>query len=215
MWLIKALRLKNHGQGAQAEQMAQPNKTNLRRRLKSARRELTSAMIRILCAPLGARSSAGEHYVHTVGVTGSIPVAPTIKINDLSCRPPLWRRFEPQHSYHFGSQWPPKQARGMRPPTPETPPQNAKKHGDSTSDKYSFCVRYSEKPIKRGKRAFARRREHGEGHVTLRCLRRVDINALDPAENTVLGFLFHSSAAPSKQRRSGCSPPHASTQMLC
>jgi TRAP-type C4-dicarboxylate transport system permease large subunit len=24
------------------------------------------------------RSSAGEHYLHTVGVTGSIPVAPTI-----------------------------------------------------------------------------------------------------------------------------------------
>ena len=23
------------------------------------------------------RSSAGEHYLHTVGVTGSIPVAPT------------------------------------------------------------------------------------------------------------------------------------------
>jgi hypothetical protein len=27
----------------------------------------------------GARSSAGEHYLDTVGVTGSIPVAPTIK----------------------------------------------------------------------------------------------------------------------------------------
>jgi hypothetical protein len=26
----------------------------------------------------GARSSAGEHYVDIVGVTGSIPVAPTI-----------------------------------------------------------------------------------------------------------------------------------------
>jgi hypothetical protein len=34
-----------------------------------------------------ARSSAGEHYVDIVGVTGSIPVAPTIlkasKFNDL------------------------------------------------------------------------------------------------------------------------------------
>ena len=30
-----------------------------------------------------ARSSAGEHYVDIVGVTGSIPVAPTIKIKDL------------------------------------------------------------------------------------------------------------------------------------
>ena len=29
------------------------------------------------------RSSAGEHYLHTVGVTGSIPVAPTIFSNDL------------------------------------------------------------------------------------------------------------------------------------
>src|SRR3984893_14189862 len=28
----------------------------------------------------GARSSAGEHSLHTGGVTGSIPVAPTIKI---------------------------------------------------------------------------------------------------------------------------------------
>src|SRR5208337_4076716 len=28
---------------------------------------------------LGARSSAGEHSLHTGGVTGSIPVAPTIK----------------------------------------------------------------------------------------------------------------------------------------
>ena len=28
--------------------------------------------------PLGARSSAGEHYLDMVGVTGSIPVAPTI-----------------------------------------------------------------------------------------------------------------------------------------
>jgi hypothetical protein len=30
-----------------------------------------------------ARSSAGEHYVDIVGVTGSIPVAPTIKIKEL------------------------------------------------------------------------------------------------------------------------------------
>src|SRR6266853_582838 len=31
-----------------------------------------------------ARSSAGEHYVDIVGVTGSIPVAPTIPANRLS-----------------------------------------------------------------------------------------------------------------------------------
>ena len=31
-----------------------------------------------------ARSSAGEHYLDMVGVTGSIPVAPTIKINNLN-----------------------------------------------------------------------------------------------------------------------------------
>jgi hypothetical protein len=35
----------------------------------------------------GARSSAGEHYVDIVGVTGSIPVAPTIKIKDLKQGP--------------------------------------------------------------------------------------------------------------------------------
>lgn len=29
------------------------------------------------------RSSAGEHYLDMVGVTGSIPVAPTILFNDL------------------------------------------------------------------------------------------------------------------------------------
>src|SRR5439155_9167398 len=40
---------------------------------KSSRR---SAMAR-------ARSSAGEHYVDIVGVTGSIPVAPTISYKDL------------------------------------------------------------------------------------------------------------------------------------
>ena len=34
----------------------------------------------LLGSPLdgGARSSAGEHCLHTAGVTGSIPVAPTI-----------------------------------------------------------------------------------------------------------------------------------------
>ena len=31
----------------------------------------------------GARSSAGEHYVDIVGVTGSIPVAPTISFKHL------------------------------------------------------------------------------------------------------------------------------------
>src|SRR5690606_26585967 len=35
---------------------------------------------------LWARSSAGEHYVDIVGVTGSIPVAPTI-FQALSCTP--------------------------------------------------------------------------------------------------------------------------------
>src|SRR5438445_5020793 len=54
---------------------------------KSSRR---SAMAR-------ARSSAGEHYVDIVGVTGSIPVAPTIVFNYLDdnnlptplCRKPI------------------------------------------------------------------------------------------------------------------------------
>lgn len=32
----------------------------------------------------GARSSAGEHYVDIVGVTGSIPVAPTIKTPEIT-----------------------------------------------------------------------------------------------------------------------------------
>ena len=32
---------------------------------------------------VGARSSAGEHYVDIVGVTGSIPVAPTISFKHL------------------------------------------------------------------------------------------------------------------------------------
>jgi hypothetical protein len=31
-----------------------------------------------------ARSSAGEHYLDMVGVTGSIPVAPTISFNGLA-----------------------------------------------------------------------------------------------------------------------------------
>src|ERR1700758_5188710 len=36
------------------------------------------------CGGLGrARSSAGEHTLHTGGVTGSIPVAPTSFLNDL------------------------------------------------------------------------------------------------------------------------------------
>src|SRR6478672_12342160 len=34
-----------------------------------------------------ARSSAGEHYLDMVGVTGSIPVAPTIFFNDLGVSP--------------------------------------------------------------------------------------------------------------------------------
>lgn len=37
-----------------------------------------------LCADIGwACSSAGEHYVDIVGVTGSIPVTPTIQITDI------------------------------------------------------------------------------------------------------------------------------------
>ena len=36
-----------------------------------------------------ARSSAGEHYVDIVGVTGSIPVAPTIILKTLSDRTAL------------------------------------------------------------------------------------------------------------------------------
>ena len=34
-----------------------------------------------------ARSSAGEHYLDMVGVTGSIPVAPTITSSDLASFP--------------------------------------------------------------------------------------------------------------------------------
>src|ERR1700692_3578344 len=34
--------------------------------------------------PRRARSSAGEHSLHTGGVTGSIPVAPTSKFNEIS-----------------------------------------------------------------------------------------------------------------------------------
>ena len=33
-----------------------------------------------MSSEIRARSSAGEHYVDIVGVTGSIPVAPTITI---------------------------------------------------------------------------------------------------------------------------------------
>ena len=36
----------------------------------------------------GARSSAVEHYVDIVGVTGSIPVAPTIYVRGWRERPP-------------------------------------------------------------------------------------------------------------------------------
>ena len=36
-----------------------------------------------------ARSSAGEHYLDMVGVTGSIPVAPTILFKDLGALRPL------------------------------------------------------------------------------------------------------------------------------
>ncbi len=34
-------------------------------------------------SPPRARSSAGEHFLHTEGVTGSIPVAPTMKSSNL------------------------------------------------------------------------------------------------------------------------------------
>src|ERR1700680_3503482 len=46
-----------------------------------------------------ARSSAGEHYADIVGVTGSIPVAPTILINT------SWTGSLPLHSVrkHIGS----------------------------------------------------------------------------------------------------------------
>jgi hypothetical protein len=37
-----------------------------------------------------ARSSAGEHYLDMVGVTGSIPVAPTIFFNGLRA----WRSVD-------------------------------------------------------------------------------------------------------------------------
>ena len=37
-----------------------------------------SQSVALVCASLRARSSAGEHCLHTAGVTGSIPVAPTI-----------------------------------------------------------------------------------------------------------------------------------------
>ena len=46
-----------------------------------------------------ARSSAEEHYLDMVGVTGSIPVAPTIKINYLTSRHVVLFRFiEPRSS---------------------------------------------------------------------------------------------------------------------
>ncbi len=38
---------------------------------------------RYLCAPFRARSSAVEHFLDMEGVTGSIPVAPTNKNNEL------------------------------------------------------------------------------------------------------------------------------------
>ena len=46
-----------------------------------------------------ARSSAGEHSLHTGGVTGSIPVAPTIKIRDLE----QLNRVGRKHGQHVGS----------------------------------------------------------------------------------------------------------------
>jgi hypothetical protein len=43
---------------------------------------LTAKKVCGLCADIGwACSSAGEHYVDIVGVTGSIPVTPTIQIS--------------------------------------------------------------------------------------------------------------------------------------
>ena len=49
------------------------------RRFKSKRRHrLTRRHGCPYRAGIGARSSAGEHCLHTAGVTGSIPVAPTI-----------------------------------------------------------------------------------------------------------------------------------------
>src|SRR5580692_10830625 len=46
-----------------------------------------------------ARSSAGEHYVDIVGVTGSIPVAPTIFINNLR----ILRIHTVAHRKHIGN----------------------------------------------------------------------------------------------------------------
>ena len=37
----------------------------------------TSKTLELRSQSIGARSSAGEHYLDMVGVTGSIPVAPT------------------------------------------------------------------------------------------------------------------------------------------
>jgi large subunit ribosomal protein L36 len=52
----------------------------LERRLAFARASgyIPASLTDRLCDPSRARSSAGEHYVDIVGVTGSIPVAPTI-----------------------------------------------------------------------------------------------------------------------------------------
>ena len=46
-------------------------------------------------ARVRARSSAGEHYVDIVGVTGSIPVAPTSLFNKIERKPrnPSWSRY--------------------------------------------------------------------------------------------------------------------------
>src|SRR5579871_397684 len=61
----------------------------------------------LMASPSWARSSAGEHSLHTGGVTGSIPVAPTIKVEHLSHglshaavnRKPLggWRLCDPRN----------------------------------------------------------------------------------------------------------------------
>src|ERR1700680_1390197 len=48
-----------------------------------------------------ARSSAGEHYVDIVGVTGSIPVAPTSLFNDFLRSP----RPSSRNGKHRGSNW--------------------------------------------------------------------------------------------------------------
>jgi hypothetical protein len=45
------------------------------------------------CEKCGACSSAGEHYVDIVGVTGSIPVTPTIFPYIFEAERQLWRFF--------------------------------------------------------------------------------------------------------------------------